>query len=241
MRAASSTERPHQPVRLCDCARSRLLGAVPAAIYAVLGRVGRGQAMRIAMWKQAVSPLCVLVLVLSSCGGTDKSSGGSAGTGGAATSGAAGQSSSGASAGGSAGDAATGGKNGSGGSALGAGSGGCADCSAGSGPGGVAGSGGTPALGGASGSATGGSSNGGSSGRILSENCVKCIQVSGGAVVNACTTESQCADCMRGADCSNASADVKKRWGDACAAMRSSCNTACLLDEPKPICPPLSQ
>jgi hypothetical protein len=90
------------------------------------------------------------------------------------------------------------------------------------------------------GSGAGGGNGGGAGGKILSDNCVKCIQVSGGAVVNACVTESQCADCMRGVDCSGASADVKKRWGDACAAMRSSCNAQCLLDAPKPECPALS-
>jgi hypothetical protein len=176
------------------------------------------------MWKRAVGPLGTVVLVLSSCGGSDGSSGGSAGasaqagtsTGGAAETGSSGSPSSGN------GGAVAGAGKGASGAGVEAGAGMCGDCTSGSGTGA---SGGAPAT------------------AILSDNCLKCIQVSGGAVVNACFTEAECADCMRGVDCANASADVKKRWGDACAAMRSSCSAQCLLDNPKPVCParPLSQ
>lgn len=185
----------------------------------------------------AVSALWTIVLSLISCGGADETSGGAAGAHAeAGTAGSnAGQGGSASSEGGSVG--------GSGGSASG-------DGGSASGSKGLAGSGGATAgvggcgeascsSGGTSGSS--GSSNGGVGGRTLSDNCLKCIQFSNGVVVNACATDAECTDCMRGVDCSNSSDDVKKRWGDACAAMRSACNIACLTDDPKPVCPPLPE
>lgn len=193
-----------------------------------------------------ITLLGVFIVFTSSCGAGDATSGGSAGAGArTGTSGSRADEGGSHPSAGAPGDdppANGGSRAGSGGDdhsgAAGregtcAGTGGAESCDV---VGGAAGTDAGPAGGG---SANAAGSNAGGSGPILSDSCLKCIQVSGGSIVNACTTEMQCADCLRGIDCTNASADVKARWGEACAAMRSSCSAQCLLDAPKPVCPTL--